>query len=315
MVRTTVRRAGVDCVEAATHVPGWLGGRRQSRTDGQLLAKNSRMDISLITFHGYAFEGKTLFARQVHVGRSSGLGVTLTEPIRARGREESAPGRAVGRVWRQGTCSVPYEKCSTGTGRASRCGQDPSDSVSNFRTDRMHALAPAKREEFRSCFTLVPRPCAPLHSGNPLRQFPTRHGLQTATRMKTQRRFNSVCAPRIGKLTRERPNGACARCLRGTPSTCSQVESTFDHHDGDKRVCELDGGLDRTKARVRQRCQLDKRPSASPFWMPPWNEGGNIEVILEASVGSGNTFAQAWTSRRIHLPGGGGSNPGETPTA
>ena len=41
------------------------------------LANNSGMDITLITFHGFAYGGKTLFARQVHVDGAAdpGLGI------------------------------------------------------------------------------------------------------------------------------------------------------------------------------------------------------------------------------------------------
>ena len=36
------------------------------------LAKNSRMDISLLTFHGFSYEGKTLLARQVSIESTAG---------------------------------------------------------------------------------------------------------------------------------------------------------------------------------------------------------------------------------------------------
>ena len=44
-----------------------LGADERAERMVEFLAKNGSMDISLITFHGYAYEGKTLFARQVHV--------------------------------------------------------------------------------------------------------------------------------------------------------------------------------------------------------------------------------------------------------
>ena len=44
-----------------------LGTDERAERMVDFLANNSGMDISLITFHGFAFEGKTLFARRVHV--------------------------------------------------------------------------------------------------------------------------------------------------------------------------------------------------------------------------------------------------------
>ncbi len=44
-----------------------LGADERAERMVDFLANNSGMDISLITFHGFAFEGRTLFARQVHV--------------------------------------------------------------------------------------------------------------------------------------------------------------------------------------------------------------------------------------------------------
>lgn len=44
-----------------------LGADERAERMVDFLANNSGMDISLITFHGFAYGGKTLFARQVHV--------------------------------------------------------------------------------------------------------------------------------------------------------------------------------------------------------------------------------------------------------
>ena len=44
-----------------------LGADERAERMVEFLAKNGSVDISLITFHGYAYEGKTLFARHVHV--------------------------------------------------------------------------------------------------------------------------------------------------------------------------------------------------------------------------------------------------------
>ena len=44
-----------------------LGADERTERMVDFLANNSGMDISLITFHGFAYERKTLFARQVHV--------------------------------------------------------------------------------------------------------------------------------------------------------------------------------------------------------------------------------------------------------
>ena len=63
-----------------------LGADKRAERMVEFLAKNGSMDISLITFHGYAYEGKTLFAKQVHVegeadseSRSGGRYVTVAE--------------------------------------------------------------------------------------------------------------------------------------------------------------------------------------------------------------------------------------------
>ena len=44
-----------------------LGTDERAERMVDFLANNSGMDISLITFHGFAYGGKTLFAKQVHV--------------------------------------------------------------------------------------------------------------------------------------------------------------------------------------------------------------------------------------------------------
>ncbi len=44
-----------------------LGAEERAERMVDFLANNSGMDISLITFHGFTYGGKTLFARQVHV--------------------------------------------------------------------------------------------------------------------------------------------------------------------------------------------------------------------------------------------------------
>ena len=50
-----------------------LGTDERAERMVDFLANNSGMDISLITFHGFAYGGKTLFARQVHVEGMAGL--------------------------------------------------------------------------------------------------------------------------------------------------------------------------------------------------------------------------------------------------
>ena len=49
-----------------------LGADERAERMVDFLANNSGMDISLITFHGFAYGGKTLFARQVHVEGAAG---------------------------------------------------------------------------------------------------------------------------------------------------------------------------------------------------------------------------------------------------
>ena len=63
-----------------------LGADERAQRMVDFLANNSGMDISLITFHGFAYGGKTLFARQVHVegtadveSRSKGRYVSVAE--------------------------------------------------------------------------------------------------------------------------------------------------------------------------------------------------------------------------------------------
>ena len=54
----------------------------------RFLAKNSRIDISLLTFHGFAYEGKTLLARQVRIESVAGVG-DGGAPDRKQTREET----------------------------------------------------------------------------------------------------------------------------------------------------------------------------------------------------------------------------------
>ena len=44
-----------------------LGADDRTERMVRFLAENSGMDISLLTFHGFAYDGRTLLARQVEV--------------------------------------------------------------------------------------------------------------------------------------------------------------------------------------------------------------------------------------------------------
>ena len=62
-----------------------LGADDRTERMVRFLAENSGMDISLLTFHGFAYDGKTLLARQVEVE-----GVTELEPRPSRRRRSAA---------------------------------------------------------------------------------------------------------------------------------------------------------------------------------------------------------------------------------
>ena len=66
-----------------------LGADERAERMVDFLANNSGMDISLITFHGFVYGGKTLFARQVHVE-----GVADPEPRPGKPYVSSAERRA-----------------------------------------------------------------------------------------------------------------------------------------------------------------------------------------------------------------------------
>ena len=69
----------------------------------RFLAKNSDMDISLLTFHGFAYDGKTLLARQVEVEGGSESGSRTTR--RYRSAEEKRE-RLEGRVEESGMSAL-----------------------------------------------------------------------------------------------------------------------------------------------------------------------------------------------------------------
>ena len=71
MVRLKVGRAGVERPEARAYVAGRLGVDDTTTRMARFLADGG-IDISLLTFHGYTYEGKTLLARQVQVGADTG---------------------------------------------------------------------------------------------------------------------------------------------------------------------------------------------------------------------------------------------------
>ena len=77
-----------------------LGADERAERMVGFLATNSDMDISLITFHGYAYEGKTLFARHVHVE-----GVANSESRSGR-RYVSLPERRARLAERADECGV-----------------------------------------------------------------------------------------------------------------------------------------------------------------------------------------------------------------
>ena len=64
-----------------------LGTDQRAERIVDFLANNSGMDISLITFHGFAYGGKTVFARQVHVEGAA------DSESRSRGRYKSVAER------------------------------------------------------------------------------------------------------------------------------------------------------------------------------------------------------------------------------
>ena len=146
-----------------------LGTDARAERMVDFLAHNSGMDISLITFHGFAYAGKTLLARQVHVegvadsaSRSARRSLSVAEK-QAR-LDERAEESGVSELF--GAVREMFRE----NWRSPGCTQDPGDSVSSFRNGRMHALVSARTGRFRSRSTLVPRPCAPMSSGNPLRR-------------------------------------------------------------------------------------------------------------------------------------------------
>ena len=79
-----------------------LGADERAERMVDFLANNSGMDISLITFHGFAYGGRRSSPGRC-MWKEKRIGVTLGETIRERGREESAAGRTRGGVWRHGT--------------------------------------------------------------------------------------------------------------------------------------------------------------------------------------------------------------------
>ena len=89
MVQPGVRRSGPGGAEAAAPVPGRPRRRRQDGANGDLPRHNSGMDISLLTFHGFTHQGKTLLAKQVHVE-----GVDRLRAASARRRKSQAENRA-----------------------------------------------------------------------------------------------------------------------------------------------------------------------------------------------------------------------------
>ncbi len=69
-----------------------LGADDRTERMVRFLADNSGMDISLLTFHGFAYDGKTLLAKQVEVEGAGDLGTRSTRRRRsvAEFREELA---------------------------------------------------------------------------------------------------------------------------------------------------------------------------------------------------------------------------------
>ena len=63
-----------------------LGADERTERMVKFLAENTGMDISLLTFHGFAYDGKTLLARQVEVEADAGFGPR--PPRRYRSTEE-----------------------------------------------------------------------------------------------------------------------------------------------------------------------------------------------------------------------------------
>ena len=163
-----------------------LGTDARAERMVDFLANNSGMDISLITFHGFAYAGKTLLARQVHVegvadsaSRSArgSLSVAEKQARLDERAEESGVSELFGAVREMFRENWPVSRMHTGS-----WGLGVS-----FSDGRMHALVSAKTGRFRSRSPLVPRPCAPMSSGNPLRRShatwpPDRTRLATPTR-------------------------------------------------------------------------------------------------------------------------------------
>ena len=109
-----------DFQEWYSQYPGGLEGLRplrmflvglgvDDRTERMVsfLANNSGMDISLLTFHGFSYDGKTLLAKQVEVEGTGDTSPHSSKAIPDRGRDQRAVGKAHRRIW----CIATIHRC------------------------------------------------------------------------------------------------------------------------------------------------------------------------------------------------------------
>ena len=75
-----------------------LGADDRTERMVRFLAENTGMDISLLTFHGFAYDGKTLLAKQVEVEAATDAAPRRSRPYVSRAEKKRAAGETRGRL-------------------------------------------------------------------------------------------------------------------------------------------------------------------------------------------------------------------------
>ena len=126
-----------------------LGADDRTERMVRFLVENSGMDISLLTFHGFDYDGKTILAKQVEVDAADEAD---RRPTRRRRTQAELDRDFNEQIANYGVRDLvdAVRACSKRIGLNLRSAQDDMDSRSNFRKHivrNMHALMLGEKEQ------------------------------------------------------------------------------------------------------------------------------------------------------------------------
>ena len=138
MARTPKARASTPSGPLRLFLIG-LGADERTERMVRFLAENTGMDISLLTFHGFAYDGKTLLARQVEVEAAADHGPRRPRRYLSAEEKRDMLKRNIEDSGISETFSAVEDMFEANWPRFSR-SRESGDQVSNSTDGHMHAF-------------------------------------------------------------------------------------------------------------------------------------------------------------------------------